>query len=170
MIPSVTVEPLDALPPADRTHIDACFDHHFGRVPYTWATMPWRVMARVEGELAGHLGVLQRTVFAGGREIPVAGIGAVTTHEPYRRRGVAAAMLERAADFMRDELHARFGLLICREAVSPVYERAGWHMVPGPTSFSQPAGPATYAGLTMVLPLTEATWPGGESEFGGLPW
>lgn len=170
MIPSVTVEPLDQLPPADRTHIDACFAHHFGRVPYTWAPMPWRVMARVDGELAGHLGVLQRTVLAGGREIPVAGIGAVTTHEAWRRRGVAAAMLNRAAEFMRDELHARFGLLICREAVSPVYERAGWHTVPGPTSFAQPAGPANYAGLTMVLRLDGGVWPRGEIELRGLPW
>jgi GNAT superfamily N-acetyltransferase len=165
-----SVVALNDLAAEDRTHIDACFAHHFGRVPYVWAPMPYRVMARVDGDLVGHLGVLQRTVLAGGHEIAVAGIGAVTTHEAYRRRGMAAAMLDRAAEFMRDDLHARFGLLICREAVSPVYERAGWHTVPGPTSFSQPAGPAVYPALTMVLDLGGGAWPSGEIELGGLPW
>jgi GNAT superfamily N-acetyltransferase len=165
-----SVVALTDLPTPDRTHIDACFDQHFGRVPYTWAPMPYRVMARVDGELAGHLGVLQRTVLAGGHEIAVAGIGAVTTHEAYRRRGVAAATLDRAAEFMRDDLRAPFGLLICREEVAPVYERAGWRTVPGPTSFAQPTGPTTYPRLTMVLDLGGGAWPEGEVELCGEPW
>jgi hypothetical protein len=61
-------------------------------------------------------------------------------------------------------------LPICREAVSPVYERAGWHTIPGPMSFSQPAGPTTYPGLTMVLDLGGTAWLDGEVELGGEPW
>ncbi|MBI5289479.1 MAG: GNAT family N-acetyltransferase [Chloroflexi bacterium] len=70
-------------------------------------------MAKIDGELVGHLSIVRRTVLAGSMLVEVGGIGGVTTHELSRRRGVAAALLDRAARFMRDELGV---LSVCSSA------------------------------------------------------
>ena len=107
------------LSPDDRGHLATCFRDHFGQIRYLWAQLPWRCLALAEGELGGHLGILKRTVCVGDVELMVAGLGGVTTHENLRERGIASAMLERAASFTKNDLHADFGLLICRDEVYP---------------------------------------------------
>jgi GNAT superfamily N-acetyltransferase len=76
--------------------------------------------------------------------VKVGGIGRVVTKPQFRRRGVASALLARAAEFMTDELCAELALLLCRPQVSLVYAKLGWTRVDGPTSFSQPNGAETF--------------------------
>jgi aminoglycoside 2'-N-acetyltransferase I len=165
-----SVHALDSLPRGDQRHLADCFQQHFGHVAYEWAPLPWRCLATVDGELVGHLAVLKRTVTAGDTPIDVGGIGAVTTHEAWRRLGVASALLDRAAHFMRDDLAVPFGLLICRPTVADVYTSSGWRVVPAETRFTQPSSTATYPGLTMTLSLRGDQWPAGDIDLQGLPW
>lgn len=51
-----------------------------------------------------------------------------------------------------------------------MYTRAGWQLVAGPTSFSQPEARATYPEVTMVLALGGDVWPAGEIDLRGLSW
>jgi GNAT superfamily N-acetyltransferase len=161
---------LESLSDDDRVHLDDCFQQHFGHVEYQWARLPWRCLASIDGVLAGHLAIIKRTVLAGSAGVEVGGIAAVTTHQDWRRHGVASALLDCAARFMRDVLAVPFGLLICRAAVSDVYAGRGWEVVPVATRFTQPSGTATYPELTMVLQLQERTWPSGDIDLRGLPW
>lgn len=165
-----TIITLAALPSAERRHLRDCFTTHFGHVEYQWSQQPWRCMARVDDELVGHLSIVKRTVLAGNIVVEVGGIGAVTTHDTWRRRGVAGALLDRAAQFMRDDLEVPFGLLICRPAVSDVYASRGWHSVPCETHFAQASGTASYPGLTMAVSLQQRQWPSGDVDLQGLPW
>ena len=114
--------------------------------------------------------MIRREIFVDGSPLAVAGVGSVMVRTEWRNRRVASLMLERAARHMRDALRVDFGLLVCREEVAPVYERAGWRVVPGPTSFEQASGRATYQRLTMVLQLGTVAWPEGEIDLRGLPW
>ncbi len=114
--------------------------------------------------------MVTREVSTGGELVRVAGIGNVMTRPEYRRRGVASAMMRAAADLMRFRLGTEFGMLICHPRVAPVYARAGWIRVEGPTRFAQASGIATYPHDTMVLKLTEREWPGGPIDLRGLPW
>ena len=166
----VEVRAWNALPVAERRGLGAWFREQFGETSYVWSHLPVRVLARVDRQIIGHLGMVRREITAGGTAVRVAGVGSVMVRPAWRQRGVASLLLERATAHMRDVLRVDFGLLVCRDEVAPVYEKAGWRTVAGPTAFEQPSGRATYRRLTMVLPLGGAGWPEGEIDLRGLPW
>jgi aminoglycoside 2'-N-acetyltransferase I len=146
------------------------FRDEFGHMRYQWAEPNYYAILRCGGELAGRLAVFDRQVSVGGVIVRVGGIGGVATKSQFRHQGVASALLSRAAEFMKSQPGAEFGLLLCQPKVSPVYGKLGWTRVDGPTSFSQPGGTVTYPHYTMVLPLTDKVWPRGAIDMLGLPW
>lgn len=146
------------------------FRDQFGHVQYRWAEPDYYGILSVEEQLAGRLAVFDRQVSAGGVTVKVGGIGGVATKSQFRRRGVASALLSRAAEFMKNDLGLEFGFLLCRREVSPVYAKLGWTRVDGPTIFSQPSGIDTYPHETMILPLANKQWPLGPIDMRGLPW
>ena len=156
--------------PVVRDELEAWDHEQFGQIPYQWASAEWYAEARIEGRLAGALEIVTREVKAGVEPARVAGIGGVKTKPEFRLRGVASAMLSAAARLMGDRLDVEFGLLICQRRVAPVYEKAGWIRVSGPTTFLQPSGMVTYPNDTMVLKLGARTWPDGPIDLCGNPW
>jgi aminoglycoside 2'-N-acetyltransferase I len=145
------------------------FEEEFGRAD-RWAEPDHYLIATLDGQLAGRLGVLNATVAVGTQIIRVGGIGGVATKPEFRHRGVASAMLTRAAEFMKNDLEVEFGFLLCRHEVSPVYSKMGWMIVAGPTSFTRAGVTATYPNDTMILPLAEKTWSSGPIDMLGPPW
>jgi hypothetical protein len=121
----------------------------------------------------------------GGTEMRLGGIGGVVTLKEWRNRGIASAAMQKAAEFLHDQLAVPFGLLVCDPALAPFYQKLSWQVVAGPLVFDQPAafqpgldqvisgGPthkATLEGAIMVLPCREAVWPAGLIDLCGLPW
>ncbi len=146
------------------------FRDQFGRVAYRWAEPDYYGILSVDEQLAGRLAVFDRQISAGGVIVKVGGIGGVATKPQFRHQGIASALLSRAAEFMKNDLGAEFGFLLCRPEVSPVYAKLGWTRVDGPTTFSQPSGIETYPYYTMILRLTGREWPPGPIDMMGLPW
>ncbi|MHB8382612.1 MAG: GNAT family N-acetyltransferase [Candidatus Binataceae bacterium] len=166
----VRIESADEIDPVLRGEIKRWTDEVFGHIAYEWAPAEWHATGRINALLAGSLKIVTREITAADERVRVAGIGNVVTKPEYGKRGVATAMLRASADLMRTTLGAEFGLLICRRKVAPVYQKAGWIQVEGPTRFWQPAGNVTYPLDTMVLKLTAREWPGGPIDLRGLPW
>ena len=166
----VRIERVAAIDDELRGEIERWTDAQFGHIRYVWAPSEWYAIARVDGRLAGTLTLVTREVAAGRERVRVAGIGNVVTKPECRLRGVASAMMRAASDLMRTTLEVEFGMLICLREVAPVYEKAGWIRVEGPTEFSQPKGRATYPHDTMILKLTARAWPDGPIDLCGLPW
>jgi GNAT superfamily N-acetyltransferase len=138
--------------------------------PYEWAPLHWFVLARRDGELVGMVTALERTVTVAGHPIRIAGIGNVITATPWRKRGIATALMQRAQAFSFDELGASFGMLLCESHLISFYERVGWQLVEGPLVFDQPAGKVTWKDRAMVLPRSGEAWPGGVIDLCGLPF
>jgi aminoglycoside 2'-N-acetyltransferase I len=159
-----------ALSPNQREEIAQWFQKEFGHIPYQWAKPNWYVLTLSEDKLISCLGILERVVAVDGQPIQLAGIGSVMTHPEWRGRGIASALLEKTAAFIRGDLGVQFGLLLCRKEVVPLYAKLGWKLVEGPTIFDQPTGKMTYPRLTMVLPCGEKEWPTGPIDLCGLPW
>ena len=170
MTPRIGVYSANELSAQQQDEIDAWFHMQFGHIPYEWAAPAWHVLACVDDTLVSCLRLLQRVVSAGDQPVRVGGVGGIMTRPQWQRRGLASATLRRAAELIADELRAEIGFLLCREEVAPVYARLGWQTVPGPTTFAQSTGMTTYPRLTMVLPCTTRTWPGGAIDMRGLPW
>ena len=165
----VAIYSVSDIAPKLRAELDAWEARQFGHI-YKWAPPEWYAAAKTEGELTGALLVVTRRIDVGIESANVAGIGGVVTKPEHRKKGVATAMMHRAAELMRDRLDVEFGCLICREQISPVYEKAGWIRVSGPTRFWQPSGITTYPNETMILRLRAREWPGGPIDLRGLPW
>src|ERR1700691_2372850 len=156
--------------PALANELGGWFEAEFGPRADRWRSADYYVLLDRDGQLAGRLGVLDSKVSVGNQIIRVGGIGGVATKPEFRLRGVASAMLARAAEFMKSDLRVEFGLLLCRHEVSPVYAKMGWVIVPGPTTFTRAGVAATYPNDTMILPLGRRAWPSGPIDMLGLPW
>jgi len=167
---SVVLHNAFSIDPALRDELEAWDHEQFGQIPWEWTPAEWYAEARIDDRLAGALEIVTREVRAGTESARVAGIGGVKTRPEFRLRGVASAMLAAAAQLMRDRLDVEFGLLICQHRVAPVYQKAGWIQVTGPTNFAQPSGIVTYPYDTMVLKLGAREWPGGPIDLCGYPW
>ena len=156
--------------PALANELGGWFEAEFGPRADRWRAPDYYVLVNRDGQLAGRLGVLDSKVSVANQIIRVGGIGGVATKPEFRHRGVASAMLARAAEFMKSDLSVEFGLLLCRHEVSPLYAKMGWVIVVGPTTFTRAGVTSTYPYDTMILPLAEKTWPSGPIDMLGLPW
>jgi GNAT superfamily N-acetyltransferase len=135
-----------------------------------WSVNHWHVLVKLDGRYVSHIGIVERTGTVNGQPVKLGGIGAVGTLPEWRRRGLAQRAMERAAQFLRDELAVEFGLLICDQHMLPYYRKLGWQVVEGPLTFDQPQGKVTFADVTMILPCTKEDWPPGVIDLCGLPW
>jgi GNAT superfamily N-acetyltransferase len=150
--------------------LDHLFKVQFGHTSYQWAPPQWPALTYVDAALASYLRIFERTLSVGGQMLRVSGVGGVMTLPEWRQRGLASLTLRRAAEFMRNELHVEFALLLCRDEVAPVYTKLGWQIVASPTTFEQPTGRTTYPRNTIVLRFSPRAWPPGPIDLCGLPW
>ena len=158
---------------AERGQTDDCLRQAFwGLIDYhyQWSEADWHVMEYADGILVSYLAIVERLGAVNEQPVKLGGIGAVATLPEWRGRGLASVAMEKAADFMDDELGVEFGLLLCDQSTLPFYRRLGWELVPGPLVFDQPGGKVTFPDLTMVLPFATRIWPQGTIDLRGLPW
>lgn len=167
--PRIEVKREADLTPAERAAVAEWTDAVFGQIKHTLAPIEWRVMLWLGGELVSHVAVIRRTVVAAGQPVDVGGIGYVGTVKERRTGGLASQTMRRAQDLLA-ELAVDFGLLVTSQRTAPFYEKLGWSIVPGPTTFDQPTGPMTWPGVLMALPVRRRDWPGGPVDLGGLLW
>jgi GNAT superfamily N-acetyltransferase len=135
-----------------------------------WSANHWHVLVKVDGQYVSQVGIVERTGAVNGQPVKLGGIGGVGTLPGWQRRGLAQSAMERAAQFLRDELAVEFGLLICDQHMLPYYRKLGWQVVEGPLTFDQPRGKVTFTDVTMILPCTKKDWPPGVIDLCGLPW
>jgi GNAT superfamily N-acetyltransferase len=146
------------------------FDKEFGQIPFLWAKPDWFVLALSDTKLLGRVGIVERKVSFNGYLLEIAGISGVITAAECRGQGVGIAVLRSAAEFIHTQLKINYGLLLCRSQVALFYEKLGWKIIDGPTTFDQPTGKTVFPRLTMILELGEKPWPGGPVDLCGLPW
>ena len=171
MKPEVKINSVADFLSVEQKKLEEWFQEEFGNRPYKWTPPNWYVTAWIDRRtLIGRAGIIERDVFVGQRSIRVGGISGIITRPKWRRHGVASAIIGKAVAFIKDELGAKFALLLTKEVVAPLYTGLGWKTVEGPTTFEQPSGPTTYPKLTMVIPCVDNEWPLGPIDLCGLPW
>lgn len=99
---------------------DGYFLRHFEYDPSADVSL---VFVAMDGDtIAGTLRVFQRHIWLDGRAVAMGGIGEVSTKPEYRRRGIAAKLLDLAIDAMT-ERGMQVSMLYGDQ---PIYEKAGW--------------------------------------------
>lgn len=174
MAVSIVLRPLKDFTEEDHSQFAALRELvDFEVPPYQWTPAeerPFRVLTWEDGRLVNHVAILPRTVSVGGTPVNVGGISAVMTHPDARGKGYASAAMRRAAEFIRDDMTADFGLLVCLDKRLPLYSRLGWQRIEDPAICAQESGTVTIAMNSMYLPIRGGTWPEGTVDFSGPPF
>lgn len=124
-----------------------------------------------EGELVSYLRILVRQATHDGTPVRVGGIGGVITHPAARRQGYAAAAIERAMSYFREDALAGFGLLVCEQNLIAYYSRLGWQEFAGRLLVLQrgTVGEFTF-NRVMVRGVIEHAPTRGTIDLCGPPW
>jgi predicted N-acetyltransferase YhbS len=93
---------------------------------------PWRdvngIFVAVDGgAIASTVRVFHRKVWLLGREIPMGGIGEVSTDPAYRGRGLAGTLLSMSVEWMRRE---GLAVSVLYSGLHDFYRRYGWDVMP----------------------------------------
>lgn len=141
--------------------------------PYGYSPAETRVIALLDGRLAGHVGYQPRSIRVDDREVRVGGVGGVLVASHARGLGLGIRMLHAAQHAMSAEVD--FGYLGCREEVVPFYQAAGWHRIRvRERSLSRVDGSmvVTETDPVLICPAARAVtdWPAGDVDLVGTPW
>jgi GNAT superfamily N-acetyltransferase len=148
----------------------AVYQREFGWDRLIYAAPQWCLLGTHAGTLIGSVRILERVITVADVPLRVGGITSVVTEPSYRHQGVARKLVADAVAFLRDDRDLAFALLTCNRKLGPLYEKLGWRVVPGPTTYAQPDGSRTCPGLTMIFECGPARWPKGPIDMRGLPW
>ena len=133
-----------------------------------WSPPEWYVLGKMKGQVVSVVGILKRRIRVGEISLDVGGIGGVATHPDHQKQGFGSALLQSAAEFIHQDLHIDFGLLLCAQETVTFYSKLGWKIAEEEMIFEcQEPG---FDGITMVLPLGGRPWPKGTIDLCGPPW
>jgi GNAT superfamily N-acetyltransferase len=135
-----------------------------------WSDSQWFVLGKLDGRVVSLVGILERTILVGDREVLVGGVGGVATHPEYQRRGYAGELMRRTGDFMRDTLGLPYGLLNCSPHRVPFYGSFGWEEMTAPMYFHCRGQRMLMDGPVMILRISGEAWPKGDVDLRGGPW
>lgn len=135
-----------------------------------WANADLRVLLEADGKMACHVGLYFRNVTWNGRRMHIGGIGGVSTHPDFRRRGYASVALNAAVQSMRDREDVQFGLLFCEPQNEAFYEKRGWHRFDGIVQCAQASGPIVFDAMAPFVFDIKRAPRKGVIDLNGLPW
>lgn len=132
----------------------------------------WSVILRRDGPVAAHVGVVDRTVTAGGAPVRVAGVMNVYVEAALRGGGLGKLVMRRA---MEEAGRRGFdaGLLFCVRALEGFYASAGWTGLDGREVARVDGGrevPLPDKNMPMYHPLAAKEFPAGRLHLGGNDW
>jgi aminoglycoside 2'-N-acetyltransferase I len=136
----------------------------------SWRPKTEHIVRYVDGAMAAKVSVLKHCVSVGGENVWVGGIGGVITMPAFQKQGHATALVRYAAGYLLNQLQVPFGLLFCRDALTPFYRRLGWQMVEDSVTVQQPAVSVLMPIHTMYLSCSSLAWPKGKVNLNSEPW
>ena len=142
--------------------LEAAFDTDFGGRSFFHQRMTLRLLARDDGRIVGHMGLLYRSVRLGEALVDIMGLADVATDPNRRGEGIAGRLLAEAITVARDSPAAFFLLF----GDAPLYAGHGFEPQGNPLRYLHMDGAVSHGmrdsgpdGL-MVLPLRDAAWDG----------
>lgn len=173
---TILCKPTDQFTPAESLQVDEvcnlAFANEVGPGPVfdQWANTEVHIFGLLNRQIVSLLGLTSRQVKAGGQWVFVAGVGGVATHPAFQRRGYAGLLMQRAREYIQDEIKAHFGLLVCGPHREHFYRSLGWQTINEPVLVETSTGKHPWPENVMILPLTSQAWPAGLVDLCGAPW
>lgn len=169
--PAITVEQIPELGPERFAEITGGTADPFETdgLGLTWADKPVHYVARADGRLVAHAGLVDVPLTVGGEDHVAGGLGTVIVSPMMRGHGLARLVVGAAMDHARAE-GKDFGLLFCLDSRVGLYTKLGWTLIDDDVTARQPDGDVVMPIRTMRIALHEnAAWPTGPVRLRSLP-
>ena len=145
----------------------------FAQTRYWHGSAPvYSVIARLDGKVVAHAGVIVRDIRVGGQPVRIYGIQNMGVLPEARGAGAGLRVLETVAgEAVRRGI--AFGVLFCIPELERYYRRNGWepHNVAVRMNYDgQDNIPIPGKNICMVKRLTDAVFPKGEIHLQGADW
>jgi len=133
----------------------------------------YTVIGRIDGALAGHIGVVQRHIRAGKDEIEIFGIQNFAVRKTARGTGLGLALMAVAVAEAKNR-RLKWGVLFCVPALEKYYAGMGWRKIDvdvimiNPDSGREEAIPNK--NIAMVLEHAGLPFPEGSIHLMGADW
>ncbi len=153
----------------------ATFGEWDSEQPYGYAPHEVHLIARVGGDVVGHVGWARRHVAVGDSGVEIAGVGGVLISQGARGERLGEQLMHTARRSMLDAGGIRFGYLGCREEVVPFYRACGWHRISAAERSISRDGCAREdpPGQPLLITPVESAldeWPAGRVDLRGRAW
>ncbi|MDB5655438.1 MAG: acetyltransferase [Tardiphaga sp.] len=129
-----------------------------------------RVLVESDEQLVCHVGIWRREGTWDGRKVRIGGIGGISTHPDFRRRGLASVALNAALATLKDERATDFALLFCEPQHAGFYTSRGWKPFNGAVYAEQAGQRVAYDVLLPLVFYLKRAPHVGEIDLCGLPW
>lgn len=141
-----------------RALLDEAFDGRFDDHDWDHALGGLHVLVEAAGRVVAHGSVVQRRLGYGGRPVRAGYVEAVAVDRQWRRRGLAAAVMDEIERVIRSGYE--LGALSASQAAADFYRARGWLPWQGPTAVLTPDGVTPTPDdddSTFVLPVPAGT-------------
>jgi GNAT superfamily N-acetyltransferase len=135
-----------------------------------WLTPEYALVGYLNEKPVSHVGLVFRIIQVGEQFLRVAGIGGVSTHPDFQRRGYAARVMHAAQEWLSALPEIPFGMLFCSEERVPFYASLGWRVINAPMFIGAAGKRQLFDSPRMILLLHGEEWPVGEIDLHGWPW
>ncbi|MDB5616663.1 GNAT family N-acetyltransferase [Tardiphaga sp.] len=129
-----------------------------------------RVLVEDDERLVCQVGITRREATWDGRKVRIGGIGGVSTHPDFRRRGFASVALNAALQTLKEERATDFALLFCEPHQADFYTSRGWKPFVGEVFAEQAGQRARFDALLPFVSYLKRAPHTGEIDLCGLPW
>lgn len=140
---------------------------------FTWqnkADMGFGIHAYSGNELVGFAHVFARLGRIDDSWVLMGCLGSVMTSKQHQGKGVATITVETAGGVILNTLQADLGVLVCKSALLPFYERLGWRRIPGPIFIEQRKEKMQWPFEAMALLREDGKPAAGKLDLCGLPF
>lgn len=144
--------------------------------PYGYSPAELHVIAVLNGEVIGNVGMQRRQIAVGNQQILIAGTGGVLIKPSCRQSGVGQKLLSRLQEANRTLAPVDFGYLGCREEVVPFYESCNYTRITATERYVSDDDQTTLIEHTgspiMICSGMKGVddWPVGLIDLCGTPW
>lgn len=171
------IEMTDGIDQSVRDGLCRCFppDKEIFSKSRGWhGSMPvWSVIMEDSGKVVAHVGIIDRVIKAGERQLRAAGIQNVFVLAEYRGQGLSDRIMN-ASMREAEKLGFDIGLLYCIPGLEKVYAKCGWQLLPKESIIRIDEHGYAVAipnkNISMFFPLKVSRFPAGTIHLQGNDW
>jgi len=127
-------------------------------------------LGKMEGRIVSNVSLVEREIAVNGRKYIIGGIGGVATLPEWKRKGIAASLMNAATQFILENPRFEFGMLFCETRMIHYYARFGFEVIVNAVFLTHKGMRERSNDTIMILRTGHRNFPEGVVELPGGSW